>query len=75
MSKQLYSILSYYLKKTGISFSKTNLKQMLFSNPEQDTLYAMVDVLDELNTDNIAIRLDMSELRANGFPAIVHYGG
>jgi len=71
MNKQLFAVLSYYLKITGISFDKTKLKQLITSHPDRDSLYAMTDVLDELSIDNIALRTDMKGLLTNGFPVIV----
>jgi hypothetical protein len=71
MNKDLYVILCYYLKKTGTSFDKNRLKQLLYSHPEHNSLYAMVDVLDELRLENIALRTDMHGLLANGFPVMV----
>ncbi|GHS92853.1 hypothetical protein FACS1894203_5440 [Bacteroidia bacterium] len=53
--KQSHAILNYYLKETGIPFSKTKLKQLLSSHPDQNSLYAMVDTLDELNIENIVL--------------------
>ena len=32
----------------------------------------MSDALDELDIENVTLRLDMDSLRANGFPAIGH---
>jgi len=71
-TKQLYTILCYYLKQSGVSFSKSRLKQLLYSHPEPDSLYAIVDSLDESGVENIVLRVNMDELQANGFPAIVH---
>ena len=71
---QLFNILCYYLKEAGITFNKRKLKQLLFTHPEQNSLYSMVDALDELNIENIALRLNMDNLIANNFPAIVHTG-
>ena len=48
-NKRIYAILFYYLKMTGISFSNFKLKQLLSSHPEHESMYAMADVLDELN--------------------------
>ncbi len=71
MKTQLYTILCYYLKKTGVFFNKSRLKQLITSHPYHNSLYAMVDVLEELNLENVALRLDMKGLLANGFPVIV----
>lgn len=72
MNNQSYSILSQYLKETGVPFSKPRLKQLLSSHPDSNSLYAIVDVLDELSIENIALRLGIDDLQENGFPAIVH---
>jgi len=72
MNKQLYTILFHYLKKAGVFFSKSRLKQLIISHPDRDSLYAMVDTLDELNLENVALRVDMKGLQANGFPVIVY---
>ena len=74
MYKQLYEILCYYLKETGVFFNKSRLRQLLASHPENNSMHAMTDVLEELHIENIAFRLDMDSLRSNGFPAIVHTG-
>jgi len=71
MNKQLYKILSYYLGKAGIFFEKSKLKQLITSHPHHNSLYAMVDTLDELNIENVALRVDIKGLAANGFPVIV----
>ena len=71
-NKQVYAILCYYLKQTGISFSKFKLKQMLSTHPEHESMYAMADVLDELTVEYRALRVKMEELQRNGFPAIVY---
>ena len=49
MHKQLYTILCCYFKKIEIYFNKSRLKLLLASHPENNSLYAMVDALDELN--------------------------
>ena len=74
MYKEPYIILCYYLKKAGVFINKSRLNQLLASHPDNNSFYAMVDVLDELNIENIALRLDMDSLRENGFPVIVHTG-
>ena len=70
MNKQIYTILSYYLKKSGVFFSKSKLKQLLTSHPDRNSLFAMVDALEELNLENVVLRVDMDGLRKNGFPVI-----
>ena len=72
MYKQIFTILLYYLKKADISFSKTRLKQLFYSHPENESLYAIADVLQEMDIENVALRLDFESLQANGFPAMVH---
>jgi len=72
MHKQLFTILICYLKKTEVIYNKSRLKLLLASHPENNSLYAMVDALDELNIENIVLRLSIDNLQANGFPAIVH---
>ena len=71
-NQQLYAILNYYLKKAGIFFNKSILKRLIASHPDRNSLYAMADVLDELNLDNVALRVDMDGLRKNGFPVIIY---
>lgn len=70
MEKQPYNILCYYLRKSKIFFDKRRLKQLLTSHPDGDSLYAIVDTLNEMNIKNIALKSDLKELQSNGFPTI-----
>lgn len=70
MAKQSYDILCYYLEKSDIFFNKTTLKQLINSHPDGDSLYAMVDTLNEMNIKNIALKSDIEGLQSNGFPTI-----
>ena len=72
MYKQSYNILYNYLKSTVVSFNKNKLKQLLASHPESNFLFAMIDSLNEMNIENVALNLDMDSLQSNGFPAIAH---
>ena len=71
MNKQLFAILCYFLKKTGVFFNKSKLKQLITSHPDHNSLYAMLDTLEELNIENVALRVDMKGLLTNGFPVVV----
>jgi hypothetical protein len=62
MEKQSYKILCYYLKKLEIFFNKTTLKQLITSHPDGDSLYAMVDVLNEIGIKNISLKSDIKGL-------------
>lgn len=70
MKKQSYDILCYYLRESNIYFDKTTLKQLMTSHPDGNSLYAMVDTLNEMNIKNVALKSDLKGLQSNGFPAI-----
>ena len=72
MYKQLYSLLCYFLGELEIQFNKAHLKQKLASHPDNNSLYVMVDTLEEMHIENITLRLNIDNLQANGFPAIVY---
>jgi len=72
MYKQLYTIFCYYFKDIGIVFDKTKLKHLLASHPDNNSIYAMIDAMDELHIENTVLRLNMESLMGNGFPTVVH---
>jgi hypothetical protein len=72
MNRQLFDILCYYLNSTGIIYSQSKLKRLVATHPDKNSFYTIADVFDELHIQNATFRLDMNNLKANGFPAIVH---
>ena len=72
MKKQLYTLLCYYLGELEIQFNKAHLKQKLSSHPDNNSLYIIVDTLEEMHIENIMLRLNMDNLMTNGFPVIVY---
>ena len=63
MYKQLYTILSYYLRELEIQFNKAHLKQKLASHPDNKSLYAIVDTLEDMNIENVTLRLNLNYLQ------------
>lgn len=65
MGKQSYNILCCYLKNLEIFFNKSTLKQLITSHPDGDSLYAMVDTLNEISIKKIALKSDIEGLQSN----------
>jgi uncharacterized membrane protein len=74
MNRQIYHILYHYLNALDIRADKQRLKRLLYSHPEQNSLYAIVDTLDELNIEHVVLETETDDLKMNGFPALVHTG-
>lgn len=65
-----YSALLSLIKAIKIKAVNSNIKEMLFTNPNFPSIASLSDILDRLNVENIVVKVNPSQLNELPLPSI-----